>query len=488
MSINNFASRRFGSIHWSNDLNARIIQYLDPESAQTFAWVVGNNGVLLYQIGSRNFLGNLQCQTKREEYANSIAFWEQYQCSSLSSSEFKIQPDVNDEHEHVKNISKIYRCIYDKPDLSLLPVPDKFDTDTSKKFYHLLNKDLDIALSNLLTSGQFIGDVNQTLQKYWKHLIRHTITERANRALIILINCPEVNFSDPKKTVKEFVKCGADLAFQHFLERYRSDIVTSKKKSFSLFLFALEEKRWGIAQYLLETTPTIADARNPMSSTALHFAALSGHEGIVELLLIIKPEIIDIQNRNGRTALHSAVSSGHLGVTRLLLRSRPKLIDIRDERGETALCSAASGGREEIFRLLLKIKPEMINDQCNSLQTVLHRACIFKHANIARLILEKAPNLIYVQDFRGNTACHWAAAPGSVEIVQLLLKIDPAIVNIRNKQDQTALQNAKLFRYQEVITLIESVQAQGIQVPAKRCLDNSDESPAKRPKLELENQ
>ena len=86
--------------------------------------------------------------------------------------------------------------------------------------------------------------------------------------------------------------------------------------------------------------------------TALHLAAMAGHEPLVQRLLAANANV-DAADRQGMTPLHFASREHCLGVVAILLKARAN-VDAQDAFGNTPLWRAtfASRGRGEVIRLL----------------------------------------------------------------------------------------------------------------------------------------
>eukprot|EP01125_Pyxidicula_operculata_P012625 TRINITY_DN4150_c1_g1_i1.p1 TRINITY_DN4150_c1_g1~~TRINITY_DN4150_c1_g1_i1.p1 ORF type:complete len:2406 (+),score=580.76 TRINITY_DN4150_c1_g1_i1:18-7235(+) len=89
--------------------------------------------------------------------------------------------------------------------------------------------------------------------------------------------------------------------------------------------------------------------QNVHGATALHEAAVRGHENAVEAL-VKYPELLNITTKNGETALHYAARGGYMKIVKMLLYSGcDKSIKGKDG---TALDLALGSGRSDIITLL----------------------------------------------------------------------------------------------------------------------------------------
>lgn len=93
------------------------------------------------------------------------------------------------------------------------------------------------------------------------------------------------------------------------------------------------------------------DRKAPNGMTALHVAAVLGHERLVELLLE-RGAAVDDPAQNGITPLNRAAMGGHLDTMERLLAAGAA-VDAAGKWGATPLLSAVDRGRTDAVRLLL---------------------------------------------------------------------------------------------------------------------------------------
>ena len=202
-------------------------------------------------------------------------------------------------------------------------------------------------------------------------------------------------------------------------------------------------------QYIVElllahdASPNIADNKG---STPLHLAAWAGHINITRLMLTraVPAAQIDLMNNNNETALHYGAQHGHFEIVDLLLKhgADPKVRNVRDE---TAFDVAAKYGRLETVEVLITTHPDLITiyhglscqSTYSSEPTPLHSASRNGHKKVIDALL-RAGFPVSIQRSVGS-ALHEAALCGKVDVVRSLLEagID---VTLKNSIGLTALQ------------------------------------------------
>lgn len=115
-------------------------------------------------------------------------------------------------------------------------------------------------------------------------------------------------------------------------------------------LLAVSPENTVLLEMLLRAGADV-DAQDRYGSSALHQAALGGHQRAVQVLVGHGADVGAVTD-DGSTSLHCAASSGSAGVTGVLLGSRPDL-DAMDENGDTPLLVAVQGRHLEVVELLV---------------------------------------------------------------------------------------------------------------------------------------
>ena len=200
-----------------------------------------------------------------------------------------------------------------------------------------------------------------------------------------------------------------------------------------------------VVELLLDhkASPNIADNKG---STPLHLAAWAGHIDITRLMLTraVPAAQIDLKNNDNETALHYGAQHGHFEIVDLLLKhgADPK---VRNVRGETAFDLAAKYGRLETVELLITRCFDLITIYQGSVgqsiystkPTPLHTASRNGHKKVVDALL-RAGFPVSIQSSAGS-ALHEAVLCGKVDVVRSLLEagID---VGLKNTIGLTALE------------------------------------------------
>lgn len=175
--------------------------------------------------------------------------------------------------------------------------------------------------------------------------------------------------------------------------------------------------------------------------TALHHAAMSGHEVMVKRLL--GHGVADSGDASGEWAIHHAAAKGHMGAVRqLVLKGGRSCETVLTCLGDTALHRAARHGRTGIVRVLLEEFHWDVNLAGQRLETPLHIATASNHKQLVKLLLRhKADTTLKNAD--GEVAAEVAYSleqePDWIKMVKL---IESADIHIRCPDGETALHRA----------------------------------------------
>jgi ankyrin repeat protein len=154
-------------------------------------------------------------------------------------------------------------------------------------------------------------------------------------------------------------------------------------------------------------------------------AAMNGDLATVRLLLEQKVDVNAAQG-DGTTALHWAAYTGHVEMTRLLLASGADL-KVKTRLGAlTPLMMAARNGHTEVIRLLLDAKDEVTATNANGTTPLMLAAAAGK-ADAVKLLIDRGADVNARDATHGQTALMFAAAMGRLDAVNVLMqrKADP---------------------------------------------------------------
>lgn len=161
------------------------------------------------------------------------------------------------------------------------------------------------------------------------------------------------------------------------------------------------------------------DIPNAYGNTALHEAALLGHEEVARLLLRHGADLLSMNNSQN-TPLHLAVSYGRLSLVKVFLTHGREQLDISGPKGFTPLHKAVEQGDEEIVTTLLQAG-SLVGATNPQGTTSLHVAALRGYLSIARLLV-LAGSIVHVKDKDGLCPLDFAATGGFTELVAYLLE------------------------------------------------------------------
>ena len=161
------------------------------------------------------------------------------------------------------------------------------------------------------------------------------------------------------------------------------------------------------------------NAQNSNGNSALHLAAMKGHNGIVKRLLSAKDISPNLKNAKGNTALHLAVMKNMAGVV-IAHADVSADLDMPNATGHTALELAATKGNDQIVVLLIGAGARFTQDANGD--TILHRAVNNGKNAIANAIAGSRDVIgLNTQNSDKNTALHLAIIKGHKQIARALI-------------------------------------------------------------------
>ena len=121
---------------------------------------------------------------------------------------------------------------------------------------------------------------------------------------------------------------------------------------FTPLLIAAQEGHTDICGILLAHDSNVNEVEHEAKATALHYAAVNGHNVLVEVLLSWGAQV-NQQNYLGTTPLHVACQEGHLLCVLTLLKAGAS-ITLPNDPGVLPIHCAAQNNRVKIVRTLLE--------------------------------------------------------------------------------------------------------------------------------------
>ncbi|MEO7720102.1 MAG: ankyrin repeat domain-containing protein [Capsulimonas sp.] len=106
------------------------------------------------------------------------------------------------------------------------------------------------------------------------------------------------------------------------------------------------------AAALIESDPTILDARNSIGETAFHYI-VAENEVEVARWMLERGSDVNTRNSFGATPLVEAAGLGYLNMCKLLLKHNADL-KMQNDCGDTAIATAAEHGKVAVMKYLMK--------------------------------------------------------------------------------------------------------------------------------------
>ncbi|KAJ5556434.1 hypothetical protein N7494_000349 [Penicillium frequentans] len=186
------------------------------------------------------------------------------------------------------------------------------------------------------------------------------------------------------------------------------------------------------------------------SPSAIHLAALNGHQNEVLYLLGKDKRSVNFTDTTGSFPLTWASLKGHYDVVRLMITHGA---DINARGGDygSALVAACSEGHYKVVQLLLERGADL-NAQGGYYGNALQAACSKGHNEILYMLLEHGANVNADRGLWGN-ALYESSSRGHTKTVQMLLRYG-AEVNIKGGKYGSALQAANFEGHDEIVQIL----------------------------------
>ncbi|KAK3404680.1 hypothetical protein EUGRSUZ_K00989 [Eucalyptus grandis] len=170
--------------------------------------------------------------------------------------------------------------------------------------------------------------------------------------------------------------------------------------------------------------------------------------GVLEKILDRLPKLLHVKGEDGRTPLHSAASVGNVEAVQLLLRKCRYLALQTDKNGYYPIHIACEGDKVKIIPELLKIWPNLAEMKNKKGQNILHVAAKVGKNNTVQCILKECSdpvikNLVNSKDDDGNTPLHLASMYNHCHVMLSLVRDKRSNVKLLNNDQKTALDVAK---------------------------------------------
>lgn len=198
-----------------------------------------------------------------------------------------------------------------------------------------------------------------------------------------------------------------------------------------------------------------AQPRPRVASPVFFEAARQGDFVTVQQFLKDDPDLVGSSDEKfGASALHWAALKGHQAIVGLLLAQGAD-VTLRNNDGETPLQVAERAKQEEVARLLRATGGPAAPSGGGS----IFEAAKAGDVEGVRKLLAQSPALLNQGDVAfGATPLHWAALRGQADVTKLLLA-QGADVNVRNKDGETPLQVAERAKRSAVAQLLKGAAA-----------------------------
>ncbi|KLP00119.1 heterokaryon incompatibility protein [Fusarium fujikuroi] len=269
---------------------------------------------------------------------------------------------------------------------------------------------------------------------------------------------------DGKKAWQKAVDKGHASVVETLLSKTISPVRDRQAVNEALLLAS--RRGWGdLVGVLLKQEVDLTFQSKGEELTALHMAAMNGHQEVLSKLTAKGVEIV-IKDLNGRTALFLATEQGFPSIVRLLLERMEIKSDLEAWMGKESLLFAAGKGYDEIVDLLLKsgvdcnatdesdksamalaaangkeviVQSTYLLSRCPHQLLFIFNSCyiiifpllsygLFTNRQLVAVLLKRGASWS-IKDRNQRTALHHAAWGGHHRIVESILNYKPATVN-----------------------------------------------------------
>lgn len=202
----------------------------------------------------------------------------------------------------------------------------------------------------------------------------------------------------------------------------------------------------------LETNPELLNGFNRAGQNAVLLAKYYGQFATFEYLLTQNPKL----------DVFTAAAAGRQDIVLNELERNPALLHAHSGDGWTVLHLAAFFGYPEMVHALLARGAEVDARSTNAMQnTPLHAGVAGRKLEAVRALLENTSGRkpdVNARQHGGWTGLHGAAQNGDRPLVELLL-VNGGNADARAENNQSPMDLALLRGHQEVVALLESIQA-----------------------------
>ncbi|OOQ87359.1 hypothetical protein PEBR_17157 [Penicillium brasilianum] len=232
------------------------------------------------------------------------------------------------------------------------------------------------------------------------------------------------------------------------LEKNASPTLQDGNNSIPLHL-AIRAGHKQIVRLLLECDPSMCEFKENEIYSPIRIAAVCGNAEIVQNLLDCSA--ITLGKSGQWTALHSAALKGHDEICDILLKHDKSLtrtfwermtgpnlqVDSKLYDGKTPFVHAVEKNHNRTVEVFLRHYPELVKSIDGNFNKWLlfHRAIELKQIDMVRIFLRYGADL-EMRDSYGRGALHLAVAGGDTELIQLILD-HGAVVDAKDKSGFT---------------------------------------------------